>query len=123
MDIWIPFNEFKRLIKFGQYSPPIFESKGALLVSCGANTIIALKPKPDRVYPNTKTVHSSYTMLKLGYYGLATSEEHLISDEATAEMLLDLMRFLTPEARLGLVARVKEIEEEEKEDSEKEKKW
>jgi hypothetical protein len=104
-----------KLIRKGHYSEPIFESKGAIIVSCGSNTVISLKPKPERIFTNALD-QRTYTPLKVGYYSICTEKEHLISDEYTATMVAEWARQLSSKAKRELLKQIEEdLKEEEKE--------
>jgi len=109
LDVWIGYEEFIQIVRRGGYSGPIFESKNKLVTTCGALTVIASKPKPDRVYHRTANFRV-YTLLRCGYCQISTDREELIDDEESAKMIAELTQDLSPELKKKVIAEIKKVE-------------
>ena len=112
MDVWMPISQFKRMIKTGNFNGAVFESKGAVVTSCGSLTVIARKTRPERIF------NTAYTLLRCGYYCISTEKEGLIEDEETVKMIAELVRGLPENLKAEIMA---DLQKERREEREKEK--
>jgi len=92
-DIYVPLATFRRLIKQGKQSGPIFESKETVLTTVGAATVLAGKIRMDKIF----TKRNGYDQISLpfkrrGYMSIATITEKALDDEEVLAMLKEEFR-------------------------------
>jgi hypothetical protein len=90
------------MIRDGKYNGQIFESKGAVITTCGSLTVIARKTSPERIF------NDAHTLLRAGYYCISTEKEGLIEDEETKKMIMELVRGLPENLKVEIMASLNE---------------
>lgn len=94
-DLKITLSSFKRLVKSGHESGPVFESSGYLVTSIGGITVYAEKRTKAKIYDGTKKLGyqgeltKAYPYLKAGYISIAMVDSggvDLNMDEAIEEI-------------------------------------
>ena len=73
-DIWITLESFAVVVAKDRYSGTIFESRGYLITSCKAITLIAKKNDPKKIYSE------SIPFYRFGYVSIAFTDTSLIKE-------------------------------------------
>ena len=98
-DVYVPFATFKRLIKDGRQTGPIFESKETVLTSVGNLTVLASKPSSDRVFVKKNGFEErSFPFKTRGYMSISTIKEKMLDDKATIDLFVEEFRDYSLEA-------------------------